>query len=226
MKKIMAVMMAVLMLCVLTGCAQKQEEPNGIMEAVGMAYEGINRKDNATLRREGEGDRSNVIQVDMVSDTGTLMRPFIVMEQGLAFYKIKHSEEDFVSVLSYVMNLLVQIQQSEEDARAPKLMVEERLYDEKTLGDLGFMNMGYVADPQQLCEIIFVGLIDADEGTLIHDEVYAFCRFGMMNAHGESAGMNAMIADQNAVYAIAQRVHQTCRLPAGVEAWMLRKLGL
>jgi hypothetical protein len=48
----------------------------------------------------------------------------------------------------------------------------------------------------------------------------------MMDASKTPMIMNVLVADQNAVYAIAQKVHQVGALPKGVEAWMLRKLGL
>lgn len=226
MKKMLAVMMAVLMLCVLTGCAQKQEEPNGIMEAVGTSYEGINRKDSAAIRVDDEGGQTTVIQVDMVSDTGTLVNPYIFAQPGIDFYKIEHSEANFTGVFAHAVQLLSQMQESEEHKAVTELMDEDKLPEGLTRSDIGFMNMGYVPDPQKRCEMLFVGMTNTGEGNPIRDEVYVFCRFGMMDENGNVTIINALIADQNNVYAIAQRVHQTGRLPAGVEAWMLRKLGL
>ena len=226
MKKMMAVVMAVLMLCLLTGCAKKQAAPNGIMEAVGTAYEAINKTDSKAIRVAETEDQYTVIQVDMVSDTGTIVNPYMFAQPGIDFYKIEHSEENFTSVLAHTVQLLGQMQESEEHKAVTEMMNADKLPDGLTFDDIGFMNLGYVPDPLKRCEIIFMGMSGNGEGNPLRDEVYAFCRFGMMNENKSVTIMNVMVADQNSVYAIAQQVHQTGMLPAGVEAWMLRKLGL
>ena len=226
MKKILAAVMAVIMLCVLTGCAQKQEEPNGIMEAVGTSFNKVDQAGGNSIRVTGEEGRQTVIRVDMSNTSGTLARPFIFAEPGVDFYKIEHSEADFSGVFAYTMNLLAKMQESEEHKAVTEPMDASKLPEGLALSDIGFMNMGYVPDPQKRCEILFTGLTNTGEGTPIRDEVYAFCRFGMMSENRDVTIINVLIADQNDVYAIAQKVHQAGKLPAGVEAWMLRKLGL
>ena len=226
MKKMMIAVLAVLMLCMLTGCAKKPEESNGIMDAVIAGYETLDLREGNTIRVEGEEGMQTVIQVDQASQTSTIARPYVFAEPGIDFYKIEHNEADFSGVFSYTMNLLARMHQSEEHTQTTMLLMEERLPEGKVLADVGFMSLGYVADPLERCEIIFTGLTDTGEGIPILDEVYAFCRFGMMNSNKEKAIMNTLIVNQDAVYAIAQRVHQTGKLPVDVEAWMLRKLGL
>ena len=124
------------------------------------------------------------------------------------------------------MDMLGQMQQSEEHRDKTKLMDETKLPEGVDPQKAGFMNMGYVADPQRKCEIIFTGMTDTGEGIPLRDEVYAFCRLPMLDASNTPMIMNVLVADQNAVYAIAQKVHQSGVLPKGVEEWMLRKLGL
>jgi len=228
MKKMMAVVLAVLMLGLLTGCTKKPQEPNGIVESVAAGYETIDQSGENRIRVAGGEDQSsvNVIQVDLTSATGTLMRPYIFVELGVDFYKIEHSEQDFSNIFFHTMNLLDQMQQSEEYSGIAKRMDETLLPQEVDVSKAGFMNMGYVPDPQQKCEIIFTGMTDTGEGNPIRDEVYAFVRFPMMDANNTPMIMNALVADQGAVYAIAQKVHQAGVLPKGVEAWMQRKLGL
>ena len=226
MKKMMAAVLAALMLCVLTGCAKKQEGPNGIMDAVGTSYEATNRKDSTAIRVAHEDDQSTVIQVDMVSDTGTLVNPYIFAEPGLDFYKIEHSEENFAAIWDYTVQLLKQIWEDETYRAMAAMLDEDKLPEGLTFDDVDFMKLGYVLDPLQRCEIIFVGATSTGEGNPIRDEVYAFCRFGMMDESKNVTVINVLIADQIDVYTIAQMVHQTGKLPAGVEAWMLRKLGL
>lgn len=222
----MAALLAALMLCVLTGCTKKQEEPNGIMDAVGAGYETIDQSGGNSIRvTEGEAQQT-VIQVDLLSDTGTLVRPYIFAEPGVDFYKIEHSEEDFTNIFAHTVNLLSQMQQSEEHKAVTAMCDETKLPEGVAVSEIGFMNLGYVPDPQQRCEILFVGMTNTGEGNPIRDEVYAFCRFAMMDSSNAAMIMNAMVADQNAVYAIAQKVHQAGKLPSGVEAWMLRKLGM
>lgn len=228
MKKMMAAVLAVLMLGLLTGCAKKQEEPNGIVESVVAGYEMINQSgDNRIQVANGEDQSSvSVIQVDMLSETGTLMRPYIFVELGVDFYKIEHSEKDFTGVFFHSMNLLEQMQESETHREIAQLMNDALLPQDVEADKAGFMNMGYVPDPQRKCEIIFTGMTNTGEGKPIRDEVYAFCRFPMMDEGRTPMIMNALVADQNAVYAIAQKVHQAGALPKGVEEWMLRKLGM
>ena len=226
MKKILAAVMAVIMLCVLTGCAQKQEEPNGIMEAVGTGFNKVDQVGGNSIRVTSEEGHQTVIRVDMSNASGTLARPFIFAEPGVDFYKIKHSEADFSDVFAYAMNLLAQMQESEEHKAVTELMDASQLPEGLALSDIGFMNMGYVPDPQQKCEILFAGMTNTGEGIPLRDEVYAFCRFAMRDGNNTPMIMNALVADQNAVYAIAQKVHQAGVLPKGVEEWMLRKLGL
>lgn len=226
MKKWMAAALAVCMLFLLTGCTSKPEEPNGIMEAVGAGYETIDQTGENSIRVANGENQNSVIQVDLLSETGTLMRPYIFVELGVDFYKIEHSEQDFGGIFMHTMELLSQMQQSEEHQAVTKLMDEEKLPEGVVASEAGFMNLGYVPDPQQKCEIIFTGMTNTGEGIPIRDEVYAFCRFPMKDGNNTVMIMNALVADQNAVYAIAQKVHQTGRLPKGVEEWMLRKLGL
>lgn len=226
MKKYMAAVLMVLMLCLLSGCAKKQEEPNGIMDAVGAGYETIDQSGDNSVRVANGENQTTVIQVDLISPVGTLMRPYIFVEPGVDFYKIEHSENDFSGVFAHTMNLLSQMQQSQEHQAATDLMDESKLPEGVDAAQAGFMNMGYVPDPQQRCEIIFTGMTNTGEGIPLRDEVYAFCRFAMLDGNKTPMIMNALVADQNAVYAIAQKVHQAGRLPKGVEEWMLRKLGL
>lgn len=226
MRKYMAAALAVLMLCLLTGCAKKEEPNNGIMDAVGAGYETIDQSGSNSIRVANGENQNSVIQVDLLSDTGTLVRPYIFVEIGVDFYRIEHSEEDFSSVFAHTMNLLSQMQQSEEHKMLTALFDEGKVPEGMAASQIGFMNLGYVPDPQQRCEIIFTGMTNTGEGNPIRDEVYAFCRFAMLNADNTPMIMNALVADQSAVYAIAQKVHQAGRLPSGVEAWMLRKLGL
>ncbi len=226
MKKLMAAALAVCVLFLLSGCASKPQEPNGIIEAVTAGYETIDQSQGNVVR-VGNGETANsVIQVDLISQTGTLMRPYIFVELGVDFYKIEHSEQDFGNVFMHTMNMLGQMQQSEEHKAITKLMDEEKLPEGVDRAKAGFMNLGYVPDPQQKCEIIFTGMTNTGEGIPIRDEVYAFCRFAMLDNNKTPMIMNALIADQNAVYAIAQKVHQAGCLPKGVEEWMLRKLGM
>lgn len=224
MKRILAVML-VLMLCVLTGCAKKQEEPNGIMDAVGAGYETINQSGGNSIRVANGENQMTIIQVDLLSDTQTLVRPYVFVELGIDFYKIKHSEDDFASVFAHTMSLLSQMQQSEAHKAVTALLDEEKLPEGVAASEAGFMNLGYVADPQERCEMIFTGMTSTGEGNPLRDEVYVFCRFGMMDADNSKMIMNALVTDQNAVYAIAQKVHQAGKLPADVETWMLRRLG-
>lgn len=226
MKKILAAVMAVLMLCVLTGCAKKQEEPNGIVEAVAAGYEMVDQSGGNSIRVGDGENQNNVIQVDLLSQTGTLVRPYIFVELGVDFYKIEHSQEDFSNIFGYTLNLLSQMKQSEEHREITALYDETKLPEGIASSEIGFMNLGYVPDPQQRCEILFVGMSNTGEGDPLRDEVYAFCRYPMVDESKTAMIMNVMIADQNAVYAIAQKVHQAGRLPSGVKAWMLRKLGL
>ncbi|MBE5799938.1 MAG: hypothetical protein E7321_08320 [Clostridiales bacterium] len=225
MKKMMAAVLAVLMLCLLTGCAKKQEEPNGIMDAVGAGYEMIDQSGGNVVRVQNGENQNFVIQVDLLSETGTMVRPYIFVELGIDFYKIEHSEADFSSVFMHTMDLLAQMQQSEEHREITQICDKAKLPEGVSQNEIGFMNLGYVPDPQQRCEIIFTGMSNTGEGIPIRDEVYAFCRFAMMDGNTPMI-MNALVADQNAVYAIAQKVHQAGKLPGGVEEWMLRKLGL
>ena len=225
MRKYFAAALMVLMLCMLTGCAKKQE-PNGIIEAVTAGYETINQSDENWIRVGSDENTNNIIRVDLVSQPGTLMRPYIFVEQGVDFYKIEHSEKDFSNIFLYTMNVLGQMQESEDHKAKADWMDEEKLPQGVEASSSGFMNMGYVPDPQQKCEIIFTGMTNTGEGIPLRDEVYVFCRFAMMNNNQMPMIMNALVADQNAVYAIAQKVHQAGRLPKGVEEWMLRKLGL
>ena len=225
MKKMMAAVMAVLMLCLLTGCASREVTPNGIMDAVGAGYETINQSAENGIRVSNQDAADTIILVDQLSDTDTLVRPLLLVEPGVDFYKIEHSEADFSGVFGYAMNLVAQMEKSEAHRDAVKLIDEEKLPEGLTTADIGFMNLGYVPDPQQRCEIIFTGMTNTGEGNPIRDEVYAFCRFGMKDESGNVTIMNALIADQGKVYTIAQMVHQAGKLPAGVEAWMLRKLG-
>ena len=225
MKKIFAVMLVVLMLCMLTGCTKKQEEPNGIMDAVGAGYETIDQSGANSVRIADGENQTGVIQVDLVSETGTMIRPYIFVEFGVDFYKIEHSEQDFGGVFAHTLSLLSQMQQSEAHKAVTALLDEEKLPEGVAASEAGFMNLGYVADPQERCEMIFTGMTSTGEGNPLRDEVYVFCRFGMMDADNSKMIMNALVTDQNAVYAIAQKVHQAGRLPAGVEAWMLRRLG-
>ncbi|MBQ8617511.1 MAG: hypothetical protein IJ418_08330 [Clostridia bacterium] len=225
MRRILAALL-VLLLCLLTGCSQKTEEPNGIMDAVGAGYETIDQSGANSVRVSNGENQVNIIQVDLISPVGTLMRPFIFVEPGVDFYKIEHSENDFAGIFAHTMSLLSQMQQSQEHQAVTDLMDESKLPEGVEPSQAGFMNLGYVPDPQQRCEIIFTGMTNTGEGNPLRDEVYAFCRFAMMDGDNTPMIMNALVADQNAVYAIAQKVHQAGRLPAGVEAWMLRKLGL
>lgn len=226
MKKWMAAVLAVLMLFLLTGCSSKPQESNGIIEAVTAGYETIDQSQGGAVRMSDGETTNSIIQVDQVSQTGTLMRPYIFVELGVDFYKIEHNGQDFGNVFMYTMNTLGQMQQSEEYKTVTKQMDEEKLPEGVDPAKAGFMNLGYVPDPQQKCEIIFTGMTSTGEGDPIRDEVYAFCRFAMRDGNKTPMIMNALVADQNAVYAIAQKVHQAGRLPKGVEAWMLRKLGL
>ena len=225
MKKILAAAMAVLALFILTGCTRKPQEPNGIVEAVGAGYETVNQSGENRIQVASGENRVGVIQVDLLSETGTLMRPYIFVEPGVDFYKIEHSEVDFASIFMNTMDMLGQMQQSEQHKDKTKLMDESKLPEGVDPEMAGFMNMGYVADPQQKCEIIFTGMTDTGEEIPLRDEVYAFCRLPMMDASQTPLIMNVLVADQSAVYAIAQKVHQSGRLPKGVEEWMLRKLG-
>ena len=225
MKKMMAAALVVLMLCLLTGCT-KQEEPNGILDAVGAGFETIDQSGDNSVRVAVSETQTTVLKMDLISEMDTLVRPYVFAEPGIDFYKIEHSEANFSSVFGYTMNLIGQMEQSEEHKAAVMLLNQQKLPEGLTKDDIGFMNLGYVPDPQRRCEIIFTGMTNTGEGAPIRDEVYAFCRFGLKNESGATTVINALVTDQNAVYAIAQRVHQTGRLPAGVEAWMLRKLGL
>ena len=225
MKKILAAAMAVLALFILTGCTRRPQEPNGIVEAVGAGYETVNQSSENRIQVASGENRVGVIQVDLLSETGTLMRPYIFVEPGVDFYKIEHSEADFASIFMNTMDMLGQMQQSEQHKDKTKLMDESKLPEGVDPEMAGFMNMGYVADPQRKCEIIFTGMTDTGEEIPLRDEVYAFCRLPMMDASQTPMIMNVLVADQSAVYAIAQKVHQSGRLPKGVEEWMLRKLG-
>lgn len=226
MKKWMAAALAVCMLFWLMGCAQKPQEPNGIMEAVGAGYETIDQSGGNSIQVQSGENQVNVIQVDLLSETGTLMRPYIFVEPNVDFYKIEHSEKDFGGIFLHTMELLGQMQQSEDHKAITDLMDETKLPDGVDAAQAGFMNMGYVPDPQQKCEILFAGMTNTGEGIPLRDEVYAFCRFAMRDGNNTPMIMNALVADQNAVYAIAQKVHQAGVLPKDVEEWMLRKLGL
>lgn len=226
MKKILAAAMAVFALFILTGCTRKPQEPNGIVEAVGAGYETVDQSGENRIQVASGESRVGVIQVDLLSETGTLMRPYIFVEPGVDFYKIEHSEADFGNLFMGTMDMLSQMQQSEGHRDKTKLMDETKLPEGVDPQKAGFMNMGYVADPQRKCEIIFTGMTDTGEGIPLRDEVYAFCRLPMLDASNTPMIMNVLVADQNAVYAIAQKVHQSGVLPKGVEEWMLRKLGL
>lgn len=226
MKRVLAAAMAVFALFILTGCTQKPQEPNGIVEAVGAGYETVDQSGENRIQVASGENQVGVIQVDMISQPGTLMRPYIFVEPGVDFYKIEHSEQDFSNMFLNTMDMLGQMQQSEAHKEKTKMMDETKLPEGVDPQKAGFMNMGYVPDPQQKCEIIFTGMTDTGEGIPLRDEVYAFCRLPMLDASNTPMIMNVLVADQNAVYAIAQKVHQTGRLPKGVEEWMLRKLGL
>ena len=226
MKRVLAAAMAVFALFILTGCTQKPQEPNGIVEAVGAGYETVDQSGENRIQVASGENQVGVIQVDMISQPGTLMRPYIFVEPGVDFYKIEHSEQDFSNIFLNTMDMLGQMQQSEAHKEKTKMMDETKLPEGVDPQKAGFMNMGYVPDPQQKCEIIFTGMTDTGEGIPLRDEVYAFCRLPMLDASNTPMIMNVLVADQNAVYAIAQKVHQTGRLPKGVEEWMLRKLGL
>ena len=226
MKRVLAVMMAVLALFILTGCTGRQQEPNGIVEAVVAGYETVDQSGDSRIQVSNGENSVGLIQVDLISQTGTLMRPYIFVEPGVDFYKIEHSEADFSSIFMNTVNMLGQMQQSEQHKDKTKLMDETKLPEGTDSQKAGFMNMGYVPDPQQKCEIIFTGMTDTGDAIPLRDEVYAFCRLPMMDASQTAMIMNVLVADQNAVYAIAQKVHQTGLLPKGVEDWMLRKLGL
>lgn len=225
MKKILAAAMAALALFILTGCARKPQEPNGIVEAVGAGYQTVNQSGENRIQVASGENQVGIIQVDLLSETGTLMRPYIFAEPGVDFYKVEHSEAAFGNLFMGTMDLLGQMQQSEEHREKTKLMDETKLPEGVDPAKAGFMNMGYVPDPQQKCEIIFTGMTDTGDAIPLRDEVYAFCRLPMKDASNTPMIMNVLVADQNAVYAIAQKVHQAGVLPAGVEAWMLRKLG-
>ena len=95
MKKILAAAMAVFALFILTGCTRKPQEPNGIVEAVGAGYETVDQSGENRIQVASGESRVGVIQVDLLSETGTLMRPYIFVEPGVDFYKIEHSEADF-----------------------------------------------------------------------------------------------------------------------------------
>lgn len=226
MKKILAALLMLMMLFLLTGCTQKPQEPNGIMEAAGAGYETVNQSGGNGIQVQMSENQAAFIQVDLISETGTLVRPYIFVEPGVDFYRIEHSEKDFAGVFTVTMDILGQMQQSENHKDKTTLLDEAMVPEGVDRAKVGFMNLGYVPDPQQKCEIIFTGMTDTGEGNPIRDEVYAFCRFAMMDGNNTPMIMNALVTDQNAVYAIAQKVHQAGRLPKGVEAWMLRKLGM
>ena len=225
MKKLMAVVLAVFMLVLLTGCASRREEPNGIIDAVVAGYQTIDQSGGNHVRI-GTGENSQgVILVDLLSQPGTLMRPYLFAEPGIDFYKIQHNEQDFSGIFLNTVNMLEQMQQSEAHKEITRMMDEEKLPEGVVPSMTGFMNMGYVPDPQKRCEIIFTGMSTTGEGIPLRDEVYAFCRLSMMDTNQTPMIMNALVTDQSAVYAIAQKVHQAGKLPSDVEAWMLRKLG-
>ena len=89
-----------------------------------------------------------------------------------------------------------------------------------------FKGYSYVPDPNQQCEVIFTGVTAGEGGELIRDEMYAFCRFPMMGEGNMPLIMNALVTDQRAVYEIVRMAHQTGMLPAEMDAWILRMLGM
>ncbi|MBQ4264482.1 MAG: hypothetical protein IJB85_03110 [Clostridia bacterium] len=227
MKKVILAAVLVLVLLVCGGCAREEAADQGpsIVEAVSAGYEGVDQTGNNKIRVElGEG-ATGVFQVDMISETHTLVRPYIFVELGIGFNQLEHSQRDFSGIFNYTLNELLMMQQSPEHKALAELMNSAVLGDGVQNLSVTFKDLGYVADPQRQCEILFTGVAYEKDGPLIRDEAYAFCRFGMMDQSKQPLIMNVLITEQNAVFEIARRVHQRGLVSAEMEAWMQRKLG-
>lgn len=224
MKKWTAVLMA-LMMCLCVGAAYAQQE-SPMMYAVAEGYEEINQSGDNGIYVPLNEEQNGMLQVDLISETDTLVRPYIFVEMNADFYQIKHTEEDFGGLFSYTLNLLSQMQQSEEHQAATALMKQELLPEGVGIQDTTFKGLSYVPDPNQQCEVIFTGVTNGQEGDLIRGEVYAFCRFPMMGEGNMPLIMNALVTEQRAVYEIARMAHQTGRLSAEMDAWILKMLGM
>lgn len=221
MKKWIAMLMA-WMMCLCGAYAQEES----LMDAVGAAYQAIDQSGDNGVNVQMNETQTGMIKVDLVSEVDTLVHPYIFVEMNSDFYQINHTEEDFGNIFGYTLNLLSQMQQSEEHKALTTLMNEQLLPDGVGVQDTVFTGYGYVPDPKQQCEVIFTGVTKGEDGELIRDEMYAFCRFSMLAENNAPLIMNVLVTDQRAVYEIARMAHQTGLLSAEMDAWILRMLGL